>query len=124
VILIDTSVWVEHLRAHSRVLADLLDAGMVLSHPFVVGELALGNIRQRVLFLNAFSNLPQAAVATDLEVLGFIDRHRLFGRGIGYVDAHLLASVRLTSGASIWTNDKRLESVAEHLGLSMTRASG
>jgi len=97
---------------------------MVLSHPFIVGELALGNIRQRVLFLNAFSNLPQAAVATDLEVLGFIDRHRLFGRGIGYVDAHLLASVRLTSGASIWTNDKRLESVAEHLGLSMTRASG
>lgn len=121
-ILVDTSVWVDHLRTGSKGLAALLDAGTVLTHPFVVGELALGNLRQRETILDALSGLPFASVATDAEVLRFIERHALFGRGIGYVDAHLLAAVRLTAGAALWTNDKRLRSVADHLGLAPTPA--
>jgi predicted nucleic acid-binding protein len=119
VILVDTSVWVDHLRAGSQALVELLEAGTVLSHPFVLGELALGNLRQRNIVLDAVSDLPQASVATDVEVLHFIGSHRLFGCGIGYVDSHLLAAVRLTVGAALWTRDTRLQSVAERLGLAM-----
>ena len=97
-ILVDTSVWVDHLRRGDEALAGLLEAGRVLAHPFVIGELALGNIPRRDLVLRALQDLPQANVATDREVLYFIDRHRLFGLGIGYVDAHLLAAVSLTAG--------------------------
>src|SRR5580700_8211322 len=85
----------------------LLNAGTVLVHPFVIGELALGDLRQREILLDALSDLPRVSVATDAEVLIFIDRHALFGRGVGYVDAHLLAAVALTLGAKLWTNDKR-----------------
>jgi predicted nucleic acid-binding protein len=116
-ILADTSVWVDHLRAGDKALAALLDAVMVLTHPFVIGELALGNLRQREIVLKALSDLPQAIVSTDVEVLHFIDRHALFGRGVGYVDAHLLAATRLTAGAALWTNDRRLHGVATELGL-------
>ena len=119
-ILPDTSVWIDHLRLGNRVLASLLGAGTVLTHPFVIGELALGNLRQREVVLEALSDLPQAGVATDAEVLHFIDRHHLFGRGIGYIDVHLLAAVRLTAGAALWTQDKKLRGVAEQLGLSMS----
>jgi predicted nucleic acid-binding protein len=119
VILADTSVWVDHLAGRNRELAALLDAGMVLAHPFVIGELALGELRQRVLVLDALLNLPRAAVATETEVLHFIERQRLFGRGIGYVDVHLLAAVRLTPGAALWTRDRRLHGAAEQLGLAM-----
>jgi predicted nucleic acid-binding protein len=121
VILVDTSVWVDHLRSAQKVLVALLDRGMVLAHPFVIGELALGNLRQREVVLDALSDMPRASVATDVEVLHFIDRHALFGRGVGYVDAHLLAAVRLTAGAELWTKDKRLHGVAVELGLAMTR---
>lgn len=117
-ILADTSVWVDHLRAGDKALAALLDAVMVLTHPFVIGELALGNLRQREIVLKALSDLPQAIVATDVEVLHFIDRHALFGRGVGYVDAHLLAATRLTAGATLSTNDRRLHGVAAELGLA------
>jgi predicted nucleic acid-binding protein len=120
VILVDTSVWVDHLRATEKVLVALLDKGMVLAHPFVIGELALGNLRQREIVLDALSDLPRAGVATDMEVLHFIDHHALFGRGVGYIDAHLLAAVRLTAGAELWTKDKRLHGVAVELGLAMT----
>lgn len=119
-ILVDTSVWVDHLRAGDKALAALLDRGAVLAHPFVVGELALGNLRQREIILNALADLPRASAATDLEVLHFIDRHVLFGRGVGYVDAHLLAAVHLTAGAELWTKDKRLHGVAVELGVAMT----
>jgi len=122
VILVDTSVWVDHLRASDKALAALLDTAAVLAHPFVIGELALGTLRQREIVLNALSDLPHASAATDLEVLHFIDRHALFGRGIGYVDAHLLAAVQLTAGAELWTKDKRLHGVAVELGLAMTVA--
>ncbi len=119
-ILVDTSVWVDHFRAGHKGLADLLNAGLVLTHAFVVGELALGNLRQREIVLNALSDLPHASVATDKEVLHFIDRQALFGRGIGYVDVHLLAAAQLTLGAELWTNDNRLRDVAAQLGLAFT----
>lgn len=121
-ILVDTSVWVDHLRAGDKTLAALLDAAAVLAHPFVIGELAMGNLRQRETVLSALSDLTHASVATDAEILHFIDRHALFGRGVGYVDAHLLAAARLTAGARLWTKDRRLHDVAVELGLAMTPA--
>ena len=117
-ILVDTSVWVEHLRSASAILGALLDNGGVLGHPFVLGELALGNLRQRDDFLRALQRLPQATSASHLEVLQFIDREALYGRGIGYVDAHLLAAARLTAGSKLWTRDRRLQTVAGQLGLA------
>jgi len=118
VILVDTSVWVEHLRSASAILSALLDNGGVLGHPFVLGELALGNLRQRDDFLRALQRLPQATSASHLEVLQFIDREALYGRGIGYVDAHLLAAARLTADSKLWTRDRRLQAVAGPLGLA------
>ncbi len=90
----------------------------MLAHPFVVGEIALGALRRREEVLSALPGLPVAAVATDPEALAYIDRHALFGRGVGYVDAHLLASTALTVGTKLWTRDKRLRGVAAMLGLS------
>ena len=89
-ILVDTSVWIEHLRAGDERLTALLDAGEVLAHPFVIGELALGNLRGREAFMRDLRDLPRAAVVDDEEVLRFIERQGLFGRGIGYIDTHLL----------------------------------
>jgi predicted nucleic acid-binding protein len=119
VILVDTSVWVDHLRTGNKVLGGLLEAGTVLIHPFVIGEIALGHLRQRETVLSALSDLPSTKVATDAEVLRFIDGHELFGRGIGYVDVHLLAAVRLTEGTEFWTNDARLHGIALQLGLAI-----
>jgi predicted nucleic acid-binding protein len=118
VILVDTSVWVHHLRTVNNALVSLLEIGQVLGHPFVLGELALGNLRQRDLVLGALRDLPQASIATNEEVLQFIDRQALFGIGIGYIDAHLLASVLLTAGAALWTRDRRLQTAAAKLGLA------
>jgi hypothetical protein len=118
VILIDTSVWVDHLRGGDATVAALLDAGRVLAHPFVVGELALGKLRQRREILSALRDLPQATAATDAEMLLFIERHALAGLGIGYVDAHLLATARLTAGSALWTRDRRLSGVARRLELA------
>ena len=116
-ILVDTSIWVGHLRAADKVLTNLLTAGQVLGHPFVVGELAVGNLKPRNVVLFSMQKLPQATLSTDREVLHLIDRHALYGTGIGYIDAHLLASLRLTPGALLWTRDKPLQIVAERLGL-------
>jgi predicted nucleic acid-binding protein len=118
VILVDTSVWIQHLRSGDKALAKLLDTGSVLLHPFVLGELALGNLSRRELVLNSLQALPQASVATYEEVLDLIRRDALYGLGIGYVDAHLLASVRLSAGALLWSRDKRLQKVAEKFGLA------
>lgn len=115
-ILIDTSVWVDHLRSGDAQLADLLERGSVLMHPFVVGEIACGNLTHRASILELLCELPAAAVAESEEVLGFIEHHALHGKGIGYVDVHLLASVALTQGASLWTRDKRLQAAADDLG--------
>ena len=117
-ILVDTSVWVDHLRFHVERLAALLDDEQVLMHPFIFGELALGNFRRRGLALRALSRLPAALVARGREVLRLIDKHHLFGSGIGYVDAHLLASARLTVDAKLWTRDRRLSGVAGRMGLA------
>ncbi len=118
-ILVDTSIWVDHLRTGDAALAGLLDTGRVLAHPAVVGEVALGMLRQRALVLASLLALPQAVVTTDGEVLAFIEDNDLAGLGIGYVDAHLLAATRLTAGASLWTRDKRLLRAAERLRLAV-----
>jgi predicted nucleic acid-binding protein len=117
-ILADTSVWIDHLRASDGSLIGQLEAGRVVMHPFVIGELALGNLRHREVVLGLLAELPSVSVALDPEVLHFIDGHELAGRGIGYVDAHLLASVRLTPGCVLWTRDRRLHAVAAGLGLA------
>ncbi|MNT56160.1 Ribonuclease VapC32 [compost metagenome] len=97
----------------------LLNNEYVLMHPFIVGELALGSLSKRDLVLGALTLLPQAVRASHDEALHFLHAERLFGKGIGYVDLHLLASTRLTPGASLWTKDKRLRSVAMDLKLSV-----
>ena len=114
-ILVDSSVWIDPFRSGDAALAGLLNQARVLIHPFIVGELALGNFRQRAVVFDALRGLPQAVVATDDEVLGFIERHALFGLGIGYIDAHLLAAVGLTPGSSLLTRDKRLAAAAKRL---------
>ncbi len=116
--LVDTSVWVDHLRAGNQTLVGLLEAGAVLVRPYIVGEIALGYLRQRALVLGSLQRLPHARVATDSEVLEFIERHALFGRGLGCVEAHLLAAVTLADDAGLWTRDKRLHAIAIELGLA------
>ena len=116
-ILVDTSVWIDHLRYGDSSLVNLLNTGQVLAHPFVIGEIALGSLRQREVILDTLNNLPRAKIATDEEVLAFINQSKLYGLGVGYIDAHLLASVRLTLGTLLWTRDKRLCAAANQLGL-------
>ena len=116
-ILVDTSIWIDHFRDRDELLARHLDRGEVAMHPFVVGELLLGNVKitKMVDDLNA---LPKAAVASDVEVLKFIVERKLPGSGIGYIDAHLLAATALTPETAIWTRDKRLRAVARSLSLA------
>ena len=117
-ILVDSSVWVDHLRQGDQRLVSLLNASQVLTHPFVVGELALGSLKNRESILGSLKGLPQAATATDEEVQQFIESNALFGLGIGYIDAHLLAAVRLNAGSQLWTRDKRLGAIANRMGLT------
>jgi predicted nucleic acid-binding protein len=119
VILVDTAIWVDHLRVSNPTLLALLDEDRVFIHPFIIGELAVGNFRRRALILRQLHQLIFANVASDYEVLEFIDAHKLYGLGIGYVDCHLLASVLLTPGTWLWTRDRRLSAVASRLGLAM-----
>jgi len=118
-ILVDTSVWIDHLRQGDPSLFTVLEAGRVLMHPFVVGELACGNLNRRAEVLMLLRELPPAPFATDDEALEFVERRGLMGRGIGYVDVHLLASVALAGGARLWTRDKRLAAVASELALAV-----
>jgi predicted nucleic acid-binding protein len=117
-ILVDTSVWVDHLRDGAPALAAALEQGGVLMHPFVLGELACGNLKNRGEVLRLMGDLPAAPLATDPEALNYIERRALMGRGIGYVDVHLLASVALAGAARLWTRDKRLAAVAADLKLA------
>jgi predicted nucleic acid-binding protein len=121
-ILVDTSVWVDHLRRGDERLAGLLERGTVLMHPFVAGEIACGSLTDRHAILELLQDLPSAVVSEHSEVLDFIERHALHGRGIGYVDLHLLASVALTDGARLWTRDKRLGLAAEGLECAYSAA--
>jgi len=117
VILVDSSIWIEHLRRASETVSLLLSSRRVLAHPFVIGEIAVGHLRNRRQVLDTFRDLPAAVVASDEEVLEFIDRYLLAGRGLGYIDVHLLAAARL-SHSTLWTADKRLQASAELLSLS------
>ncbi len=117
-ILVDTSVWIEHFRRGDAILAQLLNDGRVLMHPFVIGELALGGMADRKSTLLSLNDLPRAETAMDYEVLRFIEAQALFGIGIGYIDAHLLTAARLTPGTTLWTHDKRLIAAAKKLGLA------
>lgn len=116
-ILVDTSVWVYHLRQGDAALADTLQQGQVAMHPFVVGELACGGLRDRAELLGLLQALPALTVATYEEVLIFIEAHALMGRGLGYVDVHLLAAARLAD-APLWTRDKRLASIAADMQIA------
>lgn len=116
-ILVDTSVWIDHFRGRANRLHECLDLGIVLIHPFVIGEISCGNLQNRCYVLAMMSNLPSAFKATDKEVLDFIETRSLYGRGIGYIDTHLLASTALTPDALFWTMDTRLEKLAEEMGL-------
>jgi len=117
VILVDTSVWVDHLRRGDPALQARLEAGEVLGHPFVTGELALGNLADREALLREFDRLPQALVAAPAEVRALIAAERLQGLGLGYIDAALLAAARLTPDARLWTRDRRLAAAAARLGV-------
>lgn len=116
-ILVDTSVWIDHLRRADATLVDLLLKGRVLAHPCVIGELALGGGGHGQAIVTDLRHLPMALAARDDEVLHFIQAANLAGTGIGYVDAHLLAATRLTPGARLWTRDKRLDAIAARLSL-------
>ena len=116
-ILVDTSVWVDHLRSGVPLLANLLQEGEVLIHPWVIGEIACGNLRNRQQVLDLLLGLTTALVASDSEVLLLIERGNLMGRGIGYVDAHLLAAAKL-SRCGLWTQDRRLAVLAQEQGLA------
>jgi predicted nucleic acid-binding protein len=115
-ILVDTSIWIDHPRTGHPTLERLLEQGLVLGHPWVIGELALGRLTRRQEILRLLTALPQATVATPAEVLALLDRRELYGLGIGYVDAQLLAATRLTPDAQLWTGDGSLEAVAGRLG--------
>ena len=117
-ILVDTSVWVDHLRVEEPHLASLLSENQVLGHPMVIGELACGNLRNRDELLQHLKGLPPIPSATNGEVLYFIEARRLMGRGIGFVDAHLLAATALAGPAKLWTKDRRLQKVALDLHIA------
>jgi len=117
VIIVDTSIWIDHTRLPSFRLSSLLNSSQILMHPFVIGEIALGSLARREAMITLLEDQPEAPVASFSEVLALISRERLHGLGIGYVDAHLLASARLAE-AAIWTKDKRLHAAAERLGVA------
>jgi predicted nucleic acid-binding protein len=119
VILADSSVWVAHFRTPDPSLVARLEAREILGHPFVIGELAMGNLSQRRATLRFLGELPNAIVASHDEVMNLIERDRFNGLGVGYVDAHLLASARLTPDARLWTRDQRLGGLAARLGVSI-----
>jgi predicted nucleic acid-binding protein len=117
VILVDTSVWIDHLRTGDAALSEALDRGRVACHPIVIGELACSNLRDRALVLELLGGLPEAPVATAAEVLAFIDTHALMGRGLGYVDVHLLAAAKL-GVFELWSWDRSLNRIAIELGIA------
>lgn len=117
-VLADTSVWIDHLRAGEPDLKELLGSSRVLMHPFVLGELACGNLHNRAELLMLMRDLPQATVASNEEVLFFINQHSLMGCGLGYVDIHLLTATVLTGSSRLWTRDKCLQAATLKLGIA------
>lgn len=123
-ILADTSVWIDHFRQANSLLSDLLVQDQVLVHPFVVGELAMGNLRNRELVLSRLSLLRPIPIVAHQDVMRLVDNYRLYGSGLGYVDAHLLAAVLATGMAELrlWTLDRRFRTAAERLGVAPERS--
>ena len=117
-ILVDTSIWVDHFRRTDTRLVTCLENDQVCSHPFIVGELACGVIAPRHEILERLNLLPKVAPVLDDEVLHFIDRHKLWGRGVGYVETHLLAAAMLAK-VKLWTRDRRLLGIARELGAAL-----
>jgi hypothetical protein len=117
-ILLDTSVWVDHLRSGNARVETLLNNGQVLCHSVVIGELALGNLAHRERLLGLLKALPAATEASHAEVMALIERRRLWGLGIGYGDAQLLSATHLTPDARLWTRDRRLGEVARDQGIA------
>ena len=117
-ILVDSSIWIDHLHHSDAALSALLAEARVCTHPMVVGELALGSLRDRATVLGLLSNLPGTPSANHDEVLALVDAHRLYGVGLSLVDAHLLAALRLSPADKLWTRDRRLGVAAEQLGVS------
>lgn len=115
-VLADTSIWIEHFRHREPTLADRLSEGLVMMHPFVSGDLSCGNLKDRAAILSDLQALPQSKLASSAEVLQLIEGRRLWGRGLGWIDAHLLASA-LLSNCRFWTRDIRLAKTARELGL-------
>lgn len=111
-ILVDTSVWIDFLRNDNEKLTTLLTEGQVFIHPLIVGELSCGNIKNRIQFLNLINDLPTLPETTHSEVLSFIENNRIYGKGVGYFDLHILCSA-IISNVSLWTLDKRLEKIAK-----------
>jgi predicted nucleic acid-binding protein len=122
-ILADSSIWIDHIRLANQTLAGLLSKRLILIHSFVIGELAMGSLKDRKLIIENLSDLPAAQKADDSEVLSFVERYKIYARGIGYIDAHLLASAKLTA-ASLWTRDRRLAAVAEEMGVAAVLPGG
>jgi predicted nucleic acid-binding protein len=117
-ILVDTSIWIDHLHRSEGALKVLLNEAQVCTHPMIIGELALGSLRDRQTTLGLLSDLPRTALATHAEVLGLVEAHTLLGIGLSLVDAHLLAALRLSSRDRLWTRDRRLGLAAEGLGVA------
>jgi predicted nucleic acid-binding protein len=123
-LLADTSVWVDHLRWPDGQLVAALEGDVVLVHPFVVGELACGSLRNRGELLSLLGRLPFVPSATHEEALTFVERHKLMGSGLGWVDVHLLASTALAGTAQLWTMDRRLAAAAAKLKLGRSHEGG
>jgi len=120
-ILVDTSIWIDHFRVANLALARLLHGGRVAMHVMVIGELACGSIPQRSEILLRLRRLPQAPLALHDEVLFFIERHQIMSLGIGYIDVHLLAAASMSPELKLWTRDRRLSAIAGQLGLQHTQ---
>ena len=117
-ILVDTSIWIDHLHRSDAALSVLLNEAQVCTHPMIIGELALGSLGNRKAILALLSDLPSTTQATHAEVLTFVELHALYGIGLSVVDAHLLAALRLSSRDRLWTRDRRLRIAADKLGVA------
>ena len=116
-ILADSSIWIDNLKKANADFIAKLQTGGIYMHPYVTAELALGHLKNRTKILRWYASLPHISIASHAELLKTIESHGLYGRGVGFVDAHLLASVLLTPGTLLWTRDKRLRAVAEESGI-------
>ena len=121
-ILVDTSVWIDHLRAADSKLVQHLSAGELVMHSMVMGELACGNLRNRAATMNLLHAIPKIGELTNLDVIAHIEKDALVGRGIGFVDAHLLCAVKARQGARLWTRDRDLMGIAKEFGVAYVEA--